>query len=63
VVVSLGHSLEFPPVCLNGQLPHEAGLLLVVFPELMRSSLAKGGNSPEILLKKVSFFSEDYAFA
>ena len=26
----------------------------------MRSSLAKGGNSPEILLKKVSLFSEDY---
>ena len=53
VVVSFGHPSEFPPACLNGQLSHEAGLLLVVFPEPMRSSLAKGGDSPEILLKKI----------
>ena len=64
VVVSFDHSSEFPPsICLNGQLPLEAGLLLVVFPGAMRSSLAKGGDSPEILLKKILFFSKAYAFA
>lgn len=43
---------EFPPACLNGQLPHEAGLLLVVFLEPMRSSLAKETILRKYCLKK-----------
>jgi hypothetical protein len=37
--------------------------LLVISPESVRTGLAKVGGSPEILLRKISLFSNLYAFA